>query len=226
MQCIMRYRPYPIFCGYGGGGGIYVSGAGTLTMTSNTISKNAGIYNNIIWGNIASLGADFYINNDYDHDSIPSTVNLFHNDFDQSSAGTYIEIPFPIDSSNLNNLDPLFVNPANGDYHISDGSPCYNTGDNNAPGLPATDMDGEPRIMDGVVDIGADEYSAAVWETAYDTMFDNLSDLDLARSYRDKFLMQTPDGKLYTTLLYKNSGKALKVLLANPELIIKANQLF
>ena len=53
--------------------------------------------------------------------------------------------------------DPLFVDAAGGDYHLTPESPCINAGWNDAPGLPDTDMDDEPRVQDGTVDIGADE---------------------------------------------------------------------
>ena len=82
-------------------------------------------------------------------------VNLFHNDFDQSNAGTSIQLPFPIDPANLDNVDPLFVNAPVGDFHLQALSPVINVGDNSAPALPATDKDGSPRIIGGVVDLGA-----------------------------------------------------------------------
>ncbi|MCK4294829.1 MAG: right-handed parallel beta-helix repeat-containing protein [Planctomycetes bacterium] len=55
--------------------------------------------------------------------------------------------------------NPEFVYPAGYNYHLLSNSPCINAG------LPDSydgiDMDGEPRMLDGRVDIGADEFSAA-----------------------------------------------------------------
>jgi hypothetical protein len=54
--------------------------------------------------------------------------------------------------------DPLFVDPTSNDYHLGAGSPSIDAGDNTAPGLPATDIDGDQRIINGQVDQGVDEY--------------------------------------------------------------------
>jgi hypothetical protein len=58
--------------------------------------------------------------------------------------------------------DPLLTDPANDDVHLLAGSPCIGTGHNASvpPGL-TEDMDGEPRIQQGVVDMGADETALA-----------------------------------------------------------------
>jgi PKD repeat protein len=132
-------------------------GGGGINVYLGSDSSVANIYNNLIWGNSGLQGSDIAIRNDIDGNYFPSVVNVFNNNFDQSSAGTYIQIPFSIDASNLNNLDPLFVDPANDDFHLQATSPCINIGNNLAPGLPPTDKDGLPRNVNGIVDIGAYE---------------------------------------------------------------------
>ena len=162
------------------GGGFYISSGGNVTITNNTSTSNAtegegggvwlflsdsdqrgNLYNNIIWNNTAPEGADLYIDNTGDDPFLPATVNIFNNDFDQGASGTYITEPFTIDASNLDNADPLFI--GSGDYHLTALSPCINTGDNDAPDLPSTDKDGNPRIMGGTVDMGAYEYQTVAY---------------------------------------------------------------
>ena len=53
--------------------------------------------------------------------------------------------------------DPQFVNAAAGNYHLLGTSPCINAGDNSLV-TSATDLDGNPRIVLGAVDLGAYEY--------------------------------------------------------------------
>jgi len=57
---------------------------------------------------------------------------------------------------------PFFVRPFEAymeerDYHLFGSSPCIDAGDPNLVGGGARDIDGQPRIMAGRVDIGADE---------------------------------------------------------------------
>jgi hypothetical protein len=62
------------------------------------------------------------------------------------------------DSTGLIGLDPLLINATAGDLHINTGSPAINAGENLTSAQMGTmDIDGNPRIIGGIVDIGADE---------------------------------------------------------------------
>jgi hypothetical protein len=53
----------------------------------------------------------------------------------------------------------LFVNPANGDYHLLSTAPAVNKG--TALDAPSVDLDGKPRPIGAAVDIGAYEFGVA-----------------------------------------------------------------
>jgi hypothetical protein len=93
-----------------------------------------------------------------DKDGATSLVNV------PPANVAYSLVPDPsLDGVNGNIFaDPLFVNPGGGDFRLLPTSPCIDVGDNEAPGLPDTDMAGMHRIMYGgksqTVDMGAYEY--------------------------------------------------------------------
>ena len=51
----------------------------------------------------------------------------------------------------------MFANPAAGDFHLAGNSPCVNSG-NDLYVAAAFDLDGNPRIRGGTVDIGTYEF--------------------------------------------------------------------
>jgi hypothetical protein len=87
-------------------------------------------------------------------------------------------------SGNLG-ADPLFTDPNNGDYHLSETSPCINTGDPNyVPEPNETDLDGKPRVIGGQIDMGAYEFNhqpianAGTDQTVY-AWIDGIADVNL-----------------------------------------------
>ncbi len=171
-----------------GGGGVYLSGsAGALTyiLTNNTITGNnssrsgGGLYfrasddnnalalrNNIIWGNSAGDdGNDMYIDVDGDNNGTNSTINLLNNAYQNVIDGGLhiIGATYPLAIYNANiHSDPLFVDEATGDYHLSSASLCKDAGDNTWVDQIMTDFEGDDRILYTTVDIGADEYFSNV----------------------------------------------------------------
>ncbi|MGH7940794.1 MAG: choice-of-anchor Q domain-containing protein [Limisphaerales bacterium] len=69
---------------------------------------------------------------------------------------TQLPSTYPPAGSNDISAAPLFVD-TNNDFHLLSNSPCINSG-KNAYVTVTTDMDGNPRIVGGTVDIGAYEY--------------------------------------------------------------------
>ena len=61
---------------------------------------------------------------------------------------------------------PLFVDLAGGDLRLQSNSPCINSGDN-AFAPNGTDLDGNPRIVGGTVDVGAYEFQTPALLISY-----------------------------------------------------------
>jgi len=65
------------------------------------------------------------------------------------------------------NADPSLAGPNSGDYRLSPGSPCIDTGDSSLLASPGLDMDGRLRVALGgsslSVDMGAYEYNSAAF---------------------------------------------------------------
>jgi len=142
------------------GGGVYVAGGGGNvwhnTVYGNAADQGGGLYigggwtevnNNIVISNSAAIGGGIY----------RSGGVLEYNDVWSNSGGDYGGGPSVTHSIST---DPLLVNPAWGDLHLREGSPCIDVG--GATSL-REDFDAwEQRPMgfgmDKQPDIGADEF--------------------------------------------------------------------
>jgi gliding motility-associated-like protein len=149
----------------GDGGGWHNSNGITLfshiTIAGNSAGGiNAGFYgdgqsytfnNCIVWGNAAGTDPNLHLS------------NLFNATFTHSIFQGMIVLP----GAGNSNADPLFVAPQpasaapnnGGDYHLQPcGSPAIDAGSNALiPAGITTDLDGQPRIYNAIVDIGCFE---------------------------------------------------------------------
>jgi len=123
------------------GGGTFESTLYNCTISGNSATYDGGgvlndnLYNCIVYYNSAPVGSNYYY---------AGTLNYCDTTPLVSGAG------------NITN-EPAFVNLAGGDFHLQSNSPCINSG-NNAYVTTTNDLDGNPRIVGGTVDMGAYEY--------------------------------------------------------------------
>jgi hypothetical protein len=125
------------------------------------------VTNCIFWGNADTEDTPGYQRHHQIYCSDPYSVNLHYCDIERASTNAYYVFDDNIiddennpDSNRIGNnyggnihSDPCFAD----DYHLGGSSPCINAGDNSVVNW-AYDIDGDNRILDAIVDIGADEY--------------------------------------------------------------------
>ena len=113
---------------------------------------NSTITSCILWGNTAPLGSQIFC----------GCSNVTYSCVQGGWPG----------EGNIED-DPNFVDPdgsdddpntwADNDYHLSQFSPCIDTGDPDELGTTEFDIDGEARVMRGRVDMGADEFTGIAY---------------------------------------------------------------
>jgi len=156
----------------GNGGGIR-NNQSSLTLTNclfsgNSASNGGGIRNSqssptlsncTFTANSSMTGGGMY-----NRESSPNVINciLWSNTPEEIKGGTpvitYSNIQGGWPGAGNIDADPLFVDAANGDYHLQADSPCIDAGDNSAiPAGVILDLDGKPRIINGIVDMGSCE---------------------------------------------------------------------
>ena len=144
-----------------GNDGIHVSQYG-ITLESCTIAGNA------VWGiHVPERNPNPYYkfnieNNISYYNGAKGTNDWCSTNISYTNCCTYSNAP------GLNNITnpPLFADTNNGNYRLSANSPCINAGTNKTWMTNSVDLDGNPRIRYGIVDIGAYEviYKGTVYK--------------------------------------------------------------
>lgn len=175
------------FLGNDGPGAAFHEGAGALilgnnsTMTNCLIAGNQGeivggvtcdgdagvaIINCTLFGNSASSGPGG-IRVKSGRPLIASTISWHSGDELAGNADVrFSRMDASVNGVGIVHSDPQFINARgpdgvygtlDDDPHIAATSPCVNAGTNFVDGLPESDIDGHPRVVDCRVDIGAVE---------------------------------------------------------------------
>ena len=151
----------------GGGAYVYNSELSTLnncTLHGNAAAENGGgavqstLINCTLGGNSAYFGGGVMYANLKNCIVYFNTANEWPNHW-ACTLDYCCTTPLPTGAGNFTNA-PLLVNIAGGNLRLQAASPCVNAG-NNAYVSVATDLDGNPRIVSGTVDIGAYEFQGS-----------------------------------------------------------------
>jgi len=118
--------------------------------TTPTIPITATILNNIVVSHEDDCGINAWNG---------VTLVADYND-SYGNQWDYCGLAYPPSGTHNISADPLFVDPANDDYHLQAGSPCIDAGTD--AGV-TTDIDGDPRPVGAGYDIGADEFLAHIY---------------------------------------------------------------
>ncbi len=153
----------------GGGVYLYLNGAPSYlynaTIAKNTAKTGGGIYNakllevtnSIVAENTATDGADVWT-----RDDAGARTALRATLVRDASHQTGIDVETIGDMNKVGTatapIEAGFVSSANAGYHLKNDSVAVNAGDSDFVTVDV-DLDGNPRVVDGVVDLGAYEYT-------------------------------------------------------------------
>lgn len=154
-----------------GGGGCAFSALTNCTVAANVANNGGGyvssgnypnfkVYNSVIYSNSAATAPNYYF------------------------ASIHYSCTTPLPGGGIGNISnsPAFLNPAVGDYRLQATSPCINAGSATSALLRA-DLDNQPRMVGGSVDLGAYEYQSPqsllsyAWAARYGLPTDGSRDL-------------------------------------------------
>jgi len=173
-----------------GGGGICCSGHDAQPLiVNNTIADNVagqggGIFcgyyaspeviNTILWNNDATTGEGPEI---YMSPYFPSSMDVEYSDVEGGESAVFKGPSCGLDWDDNIDVDPQFAEAVVDDYHLTYTSPCKLAGDEDASGLEPEDFEGDPRVIQDQVAIGADQFHVHLY--SMDESYSPLSSVDV-----------------------------------------------
>jgi len=170
------------------GGGIYATGGATIV--NNTVCHNS---THVDYGNGSRGGGIFggtTIGNTIVRDNSAKVGPEIHG----SSSVTYCNVKGGWPGTGNFDADAGFVDSPADDFHLQAGSPCCNRGTRSVPGLPPSDFEGDPRVAEGEVDVGADEFFPHLYHLGTPTPWETIrvNSLKLSVTIRDPSVHRVP----------------------------------
>lgn len=172
-DCLISGNVATDFVNAGSGGGVQafldarIEGCTFVGNTANSVGgaisvepSTTVISNCIFWGNSARFFGQQIWQNAVTFGTTETVIRYC--DVDGGLAGIETD-PLLFNEPLIEHLleaAPLFLDPAAGDYGLAPASPCRDAGDPGTLGAGRGDMDQQPRVEDGRIDMGCDE----VWD--------------------------------------------------------------
>lgn len=188
------------------GGGVCVGSYTVTSMTNCTVVGNSSqlrgggfcgryndsssIHNSIFWDNHAPKGPEISVEDKY----YPSSLLISHCDVKGGKASVFVDSGCALNWGK----GMIDANPGLIDYHLTHPSPCRDAGDAAKISEPF-DFEGDPRVVNNLVDMGADEFHTHLYYSG---------ELALGQSFNLNFI-QTPNTS--PVVLWMGSG-----VLSNP----------
>lgn len=164
----------------GGGGGIYCGYDSSPFIINCTICNNSAycggglntyhgshptVVNSILWGNESPNGSQIALTSK----SHQSYLTISYSDVEFGKTDLHEETNCRVYwELGMIETDPLFADETCNDFHLTYPSPCRDTGDN-VYSTETTDFEGDPRMVNGTIDMGADEFFRHLYVTGNKT---------------------------------------------------------
>lgn len=152
------------------GGGAYGGTLNNCLFTGNSATNAGATFSNVL-NNCTIVGNSSLLGVAGAHSSTLNNCIVYFNvgqpspSYTQSTLNYCCTTPQPAAGSGNITNDPLFVDRPGGNLRLHGDSPCVNAG-NNADAPLGFDLDGNARIFNGIVDIGAFESQGIPTEVA------------------------------------------------------------